>query len=61
MFNVSGSGQTTYDDGVDASSNQIVFIDSAVLDDQSLLDGLAPGTQVYLLDPTRTGCSRSLR
>ncbi len=39
----------------DAVANQVVFIDSTVDDYNTLLDGLAPGTEVYLLDPQEDG------
>ena len=36
-------------------ARQVVFIDPKVPDLQDLLDGLAPGTQAFVLDPSSDG------
>ena len=44
-----------------AGSHQILFIDSRVADIQGLLQGLASGTQVYILDPDEDGLAQIAR
>ena len=55
LLSLSSSVQSASGSDADTSSDQIVFIDPTVLDDQSLVDGIARGTQVYLLDADEDG------
>ncbi len=56
LLTLAGSGRAGSSNlSDDATANQIVFIDPTVEDYNTLLDGLAPGTEVYLLDPQEDG------
>ncbi len=56
LLNLPGSGRVGSSSLSDeATTSQVVFIDSTVYDYAALLDGVAPGTEVYLLDPQEDG------
>ena len=41
-----------------SASSQVVFIDPTVTDYEALLAGIAPGTEVYLLDRQEAGLAQ---